>query len=386
MVTRARVSETDSQGQSHQKEYHFSQRNGQATLDDRDLWPEDILEAEARPRGPFDTYNASDILDEENLELYNGWPVFQPLTDMRERRIAGTIQEILSIAVRFAGFGQAYPDMVECKLKTGNTIKPDVCVVSVERAVNRVKEEGPNNRLLLQGGPELAIELRSPSNSRAGEREKRRQYFENDTLVIWDIDPERGKVWVYEQERPGISIGPLEVDDLISCEQILPGWRRVVGDLFRENLSAEGIAGEAVGVWREQGREQGLVEGEAQGIVKGREQGLAEGIVQGREQGLAEGETRGREQGLTEGIARGISEGIAKGREEGIAEGQRAALRQVLILQAQVKYGAELGATFASSAELDSRLSGYSLEQLTGLIVSIATSPTLANWLNSFPA
>jgi len=79
----------------------------------------------ARPTGPFNTYNGSDLLQEESVELFNGWLVFQPMTDLRERGFIGNIQDILSIAMRYTGLGQAYPNMVECKLDDGFVIKPD---------------------------------------------------------------------------------------------------------------------------------------------------------------------------------------------------------------------------------------------------------------------
>ena len=74
-------------------------------------------------------------------------------------------------------------------LANGNDIKPDVCLISWEKARSGVIDSGPNQRLLLQGGPELAVELRSPSNTRKEEQFKRQQYFENGTQVVWDVDP-----------------------------------------------------------------------------------------------------------------------------------------------------------------------------------------------------
>jgi Uma2 family endonuclease len=46
--------------------------------------------------------------------------------------------------------------------------------------------------LVLQGGPDLVVELRSPSNTRPEEKRKRPQYFDNGTLIVWDVDPAFG--------------------------------------------------------------------------------------------------------------------------------------------------------------------------------------------------
>ncbi len=314
-------------------------------------WPRTILEAYQRHHGIYTLENADILLEEEPLELYNGWLVWQTLTDFEERRIAGIIQEILSLAARTVGFGQAYPDQVECEMENGDVYKPDLCLVSKERAENSLKITGPNSRQVLMGGPELAVELRSPSNTRNEEREKRRRYFENRTLVVWDIDPERHKIWVWKTENPAQSQLFIE-GEIITCPEILPGWQRAVSDLFKKNLSTEAIVGEVAQTWR--------AEAQAQGLAQGIEQGLTQGLEQGRAEGL--------EQGLTQGL------------EQGRNEGELEALRKVVLLQAQVRFGVEL------PADLETQLSQYDTNQLMALIISITTSATLADWRASFPA
>ncbi len=285
---------------------------------DRSRWPRDIVEAYRRHRGIYTIENADTILEEEPIELYNGWLVWKTLTDFEERRVAGIIQEILSLAARTVRFGQAYPDMVECEMSSGDLIKPDICLVSDARASRILKITGRNKRQILLGGPELAIELRSPSNTRKEEREKRQQYFDNGTLVVWDVDPERHKIWVWKAENPAQS-QLFQKDDVITCPEILPGWQRTVSDFFAKNLSAEAIVGEAAQTWR------------------------------------------------------------AESRAEGRTEGENLALQKMLMLQAQARFGAEL------PADLETQLSQYDTAQLLVLVVSISTSPTLDDWLVTFP-
>ena len=55
---------------------------------------------------------------------------------------------------------------------------------------------------------------------------------------------------------------------------------------------------------RQEGREEGRVEGEQAGLQKG----LKEGERKGREEGLQEGERKGREEGLQEGERKGREE------------------------------------------------------------------------------
>ncbi|MBV7337363.1 hypothetical protein KFU94_55860 [Chloroflexi bacterium TSY] len=54
-------------------------------------WLNDPQEAMARERGPYTIENAEQYLDEESVELYNGWLVWQEMTDPVERTLIGTI-------------------------------------------------------------------------------------------------------------------------------------------------------------------------------------------------------------------------------------------------------------------------------------------------------
>src|SRR4051794_17742133 len=82
-----------------------SQVSGATHYRTRQDWPNGLGAAYQRGRGPYTIYNATTLVGEEPLELFNGWLVWQAMTDAEERRIAATIQEILSLAARAIGFG-----------------------------------------------------------------------------------------------------------------------------------------------------------------------------------------------------------------------------------------------------------------------------------------
>ena len=197
-------------------------------------------------RGHYTVQNAAFLLGrEEPLELYNGWLVWQAMTDPPERRIAANIQVILDLVARAAGFGQAYPDQLECVMVNGDTVKPDLCIISnglFEQKVRPVKKPDKEGKhLKLYGSPELVIEIHAPSNTRAGERKKRDGYFASGAKIIWNVDPKREKIWVYEpdnQEQGTEFAGETE----ISCP-LFPGWKRQTADFFSKNLTAEQIRG-----------------------------------------------------------------------------------------------------------------------------------------------
>jgi len=295
-------------------------------------WPYDVEEASLRPPGPYTIENALDLIEEEPIELYNGWLVWKEMTDPEERRIASIMLEILSSTARTYHFGQGYMDLLECVMGNKDILIPDVSILSNQRFESQVGPAIPEREhLALKGSPELVIEVRSPSNLRHEERTKRRKYFENGALVVWDVEPKKRKIWVYEVEdqRTAVEYSP---NDTISCERIFPGWQRLVADFFSKELTAEDIVGQAAKEWR------------------------------------AESEARGEARGRTEG------------RIEGRIEGELATLRMMLLLLANRRFGSEELPT-----DFGSRLEHYTAAQLTDLVGSIATSPDLEEWLGSFP-
>ena len=283
-------------------------------------WPREIGEAYERGPGPYNVKNVTILLEEEPLELYNGWLVWQEMTDAVERR-AAQIMVILDLVARAAGFGQSYPDQVECYLANGNVIKPDVCIISdglFEEKVRSVKKPDKDGRhLMLHGAPELVVETRSPSNRRNKEKLKRQDYFDNGTQVIWDVEPKKQIIWVYEAATPDQSVeykGKAE----ISCEALFPGWKRKAADFFSKSLTAEQIVGDEAAKWRKESR----------------------------------------------------------------AASELATLRQIIMLQVSSRFPDVL----ASRPDLETRLAGYTVEQLTGLLQSFATSTSAVEWSATLPA
>ena len=248
---------------------HPAQPN-EAVNDHHADWLYDPMDALTRAPGPYTSWNASQYLEEEPVELYNGWLVWQEMTNIRERTILGTIQDMLSLSACQANFGQALPDQAECKLDDKNVIKPDACLISWRHLREDAQPDGPNERILLMKCPELVIESRSPSNRRRQEALKRQQYFANGTEVIWDVDEENEVIYVYRAENPQKPVR-YGVADEIDCLPFLPNWRRRVADTFADNVSAEVVAGEVAEEWRNEGVEIGEARGIEIGEARGQE-------------------------------------------------------------------------------------------------------------------
>ncbi|MFZ1462881.1 MAG: Uma2 family endonuclease [Anaerolineae bacterium] len=296
-------------------------RTRKPQLDSGRGWPRDIGEAFARPPGPYTLDEVAFILEEEPVELLNGWLVRQEMTDLYERRFVSNLGSALDLAAREAGFGQVLGDQTECVLSNGSVVKPDVALISWKRMATAVPM-GPLLRPTLIGSPELVVEVRSPSNRRTQEIFKRSFYFANGTRIVWDVDDKKREVWVYRAEQPDRP-AHLRTDDMLTCEPLIPGWRRRLGDLFEERVSAKTLAGEVAVKW----------------------------------------------------VAEGKAQGIAEGKTQGIAEGESRALRALLPTLARLRFGAEV------PADLPATLAALSDEQLLRLQTGVETAATCAEWL-----
>ncbi len=236
----------------------YDQNSPTTQLDTSD-WLDDPLQAMARDLGPYTVVDMEMYLDDDySVELYHGWVVWRPMTDTNERIVVSTIQDMLSVPARKAGFGQVLPDQTECRLDEGTDIIPDAALVSWQRLEEAVMLHGPNQRSLLIKCPELVVEVRSPSNWRKQERLKRDMYFAHGTLIVWDVDEKNKRIYGYRVENPDTPT-VYGLDDIIDCEPLLPGWKRRVADIFDKQASAEALIGEVAAEIRQEGVQEGIV-------------------------------------------------------------------------------------------------------------------------------
>ncbi len=101
--------------------------------------------------------------------------------------------------------------------------EPDVSFLGTERL------KGQDLDTFLEGAPDLAVEVLSPSNTAAEMREKMADYFGAGCRVVWIVDPLRRSVVVH---RPDGSSLILTEDDTLTEEEFLPGFSLVVAELF----------------------------------------------------------------------------------------------------------------------------------------------------------
>ena len=77
--------------------------------------------------------------------------------------------------------------------------------------------------------PDIAIEVRSPDNTHRQLERKARYYLEHGAQRVWVFYPRTRTVRVY---RPDAPVETLHADDLLTAEDVLPGFAVLVSDLF----------------------------------------------------------------------------------------------------------------------------------------------------------
>ncbi len=80
--------------------------------------------------------------------------------------------------------------------------------------------------------PDLAVEVKSPTNKLSKRREKAAYYIANGTRIVWLVIPEKRLVEVY---RPDADIEVLDENDVLDGGDVLPGFTLPIRDIFPQS-------------------------------------------------------------------------------------------------------------------------------------------------------
>ena len=159
------------------------------------------------------------------LELVHGEVVKLTFSTPIHNWVCLRVARILADFVEPRGLGLVLPADTGFVLSREEPILRgrDVAFLSAERAA-RI-----DLRRNIEGAPDLAVEVISPSDTISGMREKVEQYLAAGGRAVWVLDPDATEVKVYEPgQRPRILIA----EDTIECPNLLPGFAMRVSELF----------------------------------------------------------------------------------------------------------------------------------------------------------
>jgi Uma2 family endonuclease len=103
--------------------------------------------------------------------------------------------------------------------------KPDVAVMSGD-ALRRADQD---RKRPLEGAPELAIEVASPSETRAMIGRKVDHFLAAGSKTVWVLYPDTLQVQIHRVAQKSIKLGP---DQFLDAPDILPGFRIEVRRFF----------------------------------------------------------------------------------------------------------------------------------------------------------
>lgn len=159
-------------------------------------------------------------------ELWEGELIEVPGSALKASALAGWIGVLITLFVKPRDLGlvsfadgtfvlQRDPDVV---------VVPDVAFTSWERIPHR---QAPDTYFV--GRPDLAVEVKSPSDRPGGIQAKLTLYRNAGVPLIWWVDPEHRQVEVY---RDGALVATVHESGTLNGGDVLPGFTLPVAEIF----------------------------------------------------------------------------------------------------------------------------------------------------------
>jgi len=165
-----------------------------------------------------------DALDKRLVELVDGTLVEKPM-GYYEGRLGGLIFHYMEDFLEEHDEGLCFAADSTLRLAKGLVRLPDVSYVPWSLIPNRELPDEQIASLI----PALAIEVLSPSNTRAEMARKRHDYFAAGVRLVWQIDPVTRTAEVFT--APDVSF-TVPADGTLDGGDVLPGFRLSLARLF----------------------------------------------------------------------------------------------------------------------------------------------------------
>ena len=155
-------------------------------------------------------------------ELDEGEPVSMTFHMPKHARVQRTLLFELDAFLKKSLLGEVLADTGYLLSADPPTLRgPDVGFVRAGRKID------PNARI--QGAPDLAVEIVSPSDTASGLMRKVQQYLSSGARTVWVVYPDSAHVHVFET---GGASRVLNRDDVLTEPDLLPGFSVPVAALF----------------------------------------------------------------------------------------------------------------------------------------------------------
>jgi Uma2 family endonuclease len=167
------------------------------------------------PSGPVD------------FELYLGRLIPMSPTGRRHGNLQSRIAKALVLQGEDNGHGSAHTEVgVLISRNPDTVVGPDASFVTARQQPIRESPEG-----YLVTVPELVVEIRSKNDTAAYLDRKVTDYLKAGVKVAWIVDPDANTV---VEHRSGVSPKTFSTSDTLACDDIIPGFRLTLAELFKE--------------------------------------------------------------------------------------------------------------------------------------------------------
>ena len=124
------------------------------------------------------------------------------------------------------GLGKVYGADAGFLLASDHVRAPDAAFVRAERA----KEVSRGTTGFFPGPPDLAVEVISPSDRLTEVNAKVAEWLAAGTLAVVVVNPRNLTVRIHRSQTDVVI---LNADDVLEVQDIVPGWRMAVANIFR---------------------------------------------------------------------------------------------------------------------------------------------------------
>jgi Uma2 family endonuclease len=166
--------------------------------------------------------------DGHRYEIVNGELIDMGNSGAKHGYIAVILSAALFNCVSTQKLGAMFDSSTAFKMKSGNKRSPDVSFMAKERLQGL--DDIPDG--FLEGAPDLAVEILSPSNTVEEIDQKLIEYFDNGSRLVWVISPKQKYILVYRNAQEPERL--VKSNDSLDGEEIVPGFNLPVAELFQK--------------------------------------------------------------------------------------------------------------------------------------------------------
>ena len=169
--------------------------------------------------------------DDERYEVIDGELIMVATPSVIHQMIQDNIGLLLNLFIRANNLGRLFYTATDVYLSDTNVVQPDLLFVSRERA--HVLTYG-----VVNGAPDLVVEILSPSTARLDKVRKRELYARFRVPEYWQADAETRSVAVLTLAGDDYEIAGVYGMGETLVSPLLPGFRLDIDDIFDADVLA----------------------------------------------------------------------------------------------------------------------------------------------------